>query len=255
MNAQSEQRLKQILRASIGEPYVGKRLKVRNVSRAMPMPTEDGWPRRILDFGAEDATFVYWLADRYPNAVISAVDLDQAAMDVCRDLIPAKYAGRVDFVTDLLPDFLDATASMIVAFDVLEHIEDDRAILAEFVRILEPNGELFIHVPRDQWMDEHGIVTRIPDSEAWTINAGHVRTGYSAERLTEMVADTGLEVVETDMWVRRWGTRAFTFYSRVEDPPVARILSIPFTDLAAVLDRRRPSDEGNTVWLRARKPA
>jgi hypothetical protein len=39
MNAQSEQRLKQILRASIGEPYVGKRLKVRNVSRAMPMPT------------------------------------------------------------------------------------------------------------------------------------------------------------------------------------------------------------------------
>jgi SAM-dependent methyltransferase len=255
MKAETEQRLKQLIRFSIGEPYVGKRLKMRSVSRAMPPSDGGAWPRRILDFGTEDATFVYWLADRYPDAIVSAVDLDDDAMTTCRDLIPTKHAGRVFFLTDPLSGFLDETISMITAFDVLEHIEDDSETLAEFARILEPNGELFLHVPRDQWTDANGSVVKLPDSDAWKVNAGHVRTGYSPESLVQMVTDAGLEVVDTELWVRRWGVRAFSVYDRFEHPPVARFLTLPFTDIASVLDRRRPRDEGNTVWLRARKPA
>jgi hypothetical protein len=48
--------------------------------------------------------------------------------------------------------------------------------------------------------------------------------------------------------------RAFSLYMRVERFVPLRLLTIPFTDLAAVLDRRRPADEGNTVWLHARRP-
>lgn len=255
MKAETEQRLKQLIRFSIGEPYVGKRLKLRSVSRAMPASDGGAWPRRILDFGTEDATFVYWLADRYPDAIVSGIDLDDDAMATCRDLIPATYARRVSFLTDALAEFLDETISMITAFDVLEHIEDDRDTLAEFARILEPNGELFLHVPRDQWTSSDGSVVRVPDLDAWQVNAGHVRTGYSPETLVRMVTGAGLEVVDTDLWVRRWGVRAFSVYDRFEHPSIARFLTLPFTDIASVLDRRRPSDEGNTVWLRARKPA
>lgn len=255
MRARTEQQIKQFVRRTIGEPYVGKRLKLRWLNQAMPRSSATHPFGAILDFGTEDATFVYWLADRFPDASVTAIDLDEAAMETCRDLIPASYVDRVEFETTRLEDLPEASFDLITTFDVLEHIEDDVKALGHLARVLRPGGRLLIHVPRDQWTDSHGRVERVPDSEAWQINSGHVRMGYSPKRLSALVADAGLEVVTIDIWVRRWGVRAFSVYGKLESPAPLRLLSVPFTDLAAILDKIRPRSEGNTVWLEARKPA
>jgi 2-polyprenyl-3-methyl-5-hydroxy-6-metoxy-1,4-benzoquinol methylase len=250
----TEQRVKQALRCTIGEPYVGKRLKLRRMARAMPVGAVDEGPMRILDFGTEDATFVYWLADRYPTASVTAIDLDTQAMAICQSLRPSSYATRVEFVATRIEELPSGSFDLITAFDVLEHIDDDGVALTELARVLDRGGDLLIHVPRDQWMDAAGRVERVADADAWQINPGHVRMGYSPERLRDLVRAAGLDVVDIDLWVRRWGVRAHRFYARLEHPAVLRALTVPFTDLAAALDRRRPVDEGNTVWIRARKP-
>ncbi len=78
---QFKQQSKQALRRTVGEPYVGKRLKLRRLNDEMPLLNLH--PRMILDAGAEDATFVYWLADRYPDAIVTAVDIDEVAVASC----------------------------------------------------------------------------------------------------------------------------------------------------------------------------
>jgi hypothetical protein len=110
-----------------------------------------------------------------------------------------------------------------------------------------------VHVPRDQWTTRSGLVHRVADEEAWRINPGHVRHGYSPEGLRRLLTDAGLVVKETQTWVGRWGVLAHTVDTHLERPMVLRLLTIPVTDLCAFLDRRTRSSEGNTVFAWAVK--
>lgn len=249
----SKQQLKQFVRRTVGEPYVGKRMKMFSLGKELDRLALA--PQRILDAGSEDATFVYWLADRYPSAETLAVDVDVAAIEACRRARPARYAGRVEFEATLFADLPEQTFDLITAFDVLEHIEDDRAAAAALFNALRPGGTLLVHVPRDQWTRADGVVERVADDQAWRINPGHVRMGYSPGGLRGLLGGVGFEVDRTELWVRRWGVRAFAVYTRLEPLVPLRLLSLPVTDLCVRLDARRPEAEGNTVFAVARRPA
>lgn len=248
----AKQRVKQVVRRTVGEPYVGKRLKLRSLNQVMP--SLDLEPRSILDAGTEDATFAYWLADRFPSAVVSAVDIDQAAIQACESARPSAYESRVSFRACRFSEIQAESFDLITAFDVLEHIDDDVGALGDLFRALEPGGTLLVHVPRDVWTHRDGRQEVVPDSEAYRINPGHVRMGYSPERLTTLLDDAGFEVADVQLWLRHWGVVAHEVYARVEPVVPLRIATIPITDLASMLDRRRPEAEGNTVFIRAIKP-
>jgi SAM-dependent methyltransferase len=248
----AKQYAKQALRRTVGEPYVGKRLKLRRLPRAMK--TLDT-PRSILDAGAEDATFVYWLADRYPEAQVTAVDIDAAAIAACLEARPSKYADRVHFRVSYFADLEPGSFDLVTAFDVLEHIDDDLGAARDLYAALRPGGTLLVHVPRDRWLTRDGTVHRVPDEDAWQINAGHVRTGYSPERMRALLTDAGFRVLDVQTWVGRWGTLAHSVYSRLEHPTPLRALSLPVTDVCAWLDARNPDMDGNTVFAWAEKPA
>jgi len=43
--------------------------------------------------------------------------------------------------------FADASFDLVAAFDVIEHVEDDRQVFAELTRVLKPDGVLLFSVP------------------------------------------------------------------------------------------------------------
>ncbi len=251
MDLSAKQRLKQVARRTIGEPYVGKRLKMHSLNRVMPTLALD--PRDILDAGAEDATFVYWLADQYPQAQVLAVDIDAAAIEACLVVRPRRYDARVEFRVGSFADLKPESLDLVTAFDVLEHITDDRSAVADLTAALRPGGSLLVHVPRDQWTTRAGEVQRVADEDAWQINPGHVRMGYSPDGMRQLLEGAGLRVVDIQLWLGRWGALAHQVYTRLEHPTPLRLLSVPVTDVCARLDRN-PGDEANTVFAHAIKP-
>ncbi|MEI2779525.1 MAG: class I SAM-dependent methyltransferase [Tetrasphaera sp.] len=251
-SALAKQRAKQLLRRTVGEPYVGKRLKQRAIGRELSRLRLD--PEVVVDAGCEDATFVYWLADRFPRARVVAVDIDAGAVARCAAARPSGYARQVDFRVASFAELASNSADVIAALDVLEHIDDDVAALADLFRALRPGGHLLIHVPRNPWTHADGRVEFVPDEDAWRINPGHVRHGYDPLRLTSLVANAGFEVIDRQLWLRRRSVQAFNFYQRVEHPAPLRLLAVPVTDVLGLLDRRRPEAEGNAIWVVARKP-
>ena len=247
----AKQYVKQVVRRTVGEPYVGKRLKLRNLNRVMPSLHLS--PHAILDAGAEDATFVYWLADRYPEATVTAVDIDRAAMRTCEAARPSAYSNRVLFRAAHFADLDAESFDLITAFDVLEHIEDDFGAIQNLFRTLKHGGTILVHVPRDVFTHLDGRREIVPDDEAYTINSGHVRMGYSPQSLTALLEAAGFDVVDAQLWLRRWGVFAHEVYARIERLVPLRLATIPVTDVASMLDRRRPEAEGNTVFVRAVK--
>lgn len=54
--------------------------------------------------------------------------------------------------------FSDNSYDMVVALDVLEHIDKDKSALVEWLRVLKPNGVILFTVPAYQWLwSDHDV--------------------------------------------------------------------------------------------------
>lgn len=77
----------------------------------------------------------------------------------------------------------------IGAFDVLEHIKEDVAVLGECHRALRPGGLLLLTVPQHRWL-----------WSAYDETAGHVRR-YRKKELEEKLIEAGYEVTQMSSFV------------------------------------------------------
>jgi SAM-dependent methyltransferase len=82
----------------------------------------------------------------------------------------------------------DGAYDLFLAFDVLEHIEDDVLVTAEMFRVLRPGGVALIAVPCDMalW-------------SAHDVASGHVRR-YTRDTLTAVVEKAGLSIDALWSW-------------------------------------------------------
>lgn len=80
------------------------------------------------------------------------------------------------------------SADLVVAFDILEHIVDDKGAAAEIFRVLRPGGRLQIAVPADPrlWSGHDEAV-------------GHVRR-YTRGTLTDLLLGAGFTVESMSSW-------------------------------------------------------
>jgi len=72
----------------------------------------------------------------------------------------------------------------ILAFDVLEHIEDDRAVMREMLGALAPAGTLWISTPALGYSMFPGFLTPYTNRIF-----GHVRNGYTPADLHALIPD------------------------------------------------------------------
>lgn len=82
----------------------------------------------------------------------------------------------------------DASFDLLVAFDVLEHIEEDHLAAAEIFRVLKPGGTALVAVPCDMALwSKHDVAT------------GHFRR-YDRESLTKLIEVAGLTIETLWSW-------------------------------------------------------
>ena len=137
---------------------------------------------RVLDAGCGIGNFVELLRQRTEH--VMAVDLSPKNIAVLRQRFAD--ASNVEVLqTDLDAQRAELRARKVDAIcclDVLEHIEDDAALVESFSGILEPGGTLFIKVPAHAWL--YGSVDKASD---------HFRR-YSRKGLIKLVKGAGFEL-------------------------------------------------------------
>lgn len=88
----------------------------------------------VLEIGGFDG---YWLSKQ------------QAKTKVCVDINPQRKYENVTYIkTDALAlPFADEYFDQVFAFDVIEHVDDDKQFLQELHRVTKPNGQIIISTP------------------------------------------------------------------------------------------------------------
>ena len=163
-------------------------LRSWHIRRELRQLSRSGFhPEHIADAGSGFGQYVYWLSNRYPEARITGLDIKQEQVDDCNQFFSAiNRDGRVRFTyADLTRLEEEKAWDLVLSVDVMEHIEDDRAVFRHLYRALKPGGYLLISTPSDQGgSDVHH------EHEESFIDE-HVRDGYGVKEIDEKLREAG----------------------------------------------------------------
>ncbi len=184
----------------------------------------------LLDVGCGPATITCDLATRVAAVVgIEPVDdiLDKARATAAeRNVFNATF--EVGSVYDLR--FGDDTFDVVHAHQVLQHLTDPAAAIAEMVRVTKPGGLVAVRdadyhamtwhpqpPELDRWMDIYQAVARHNDAEPdasrylieWSLDAGVPRSAITASSDTWLYATDDERAWWADLWADRTVNSAF----------------------------------------------
>jgi SAM-dependent methyltransferase len=97
---------------------------------------------RILDVGTGTGANLRMLRDLKLEHV-TGLDSDELAIQFCA----SKGLGQVQIGDICAMPFESDAFDLVIATDVIEHVEDDRAALSEIARVLRLGGNVLISVP------------------------------------------------------------------------------------------------------------
>lgn len=157
--------------------HVGKRDLVVRILRHWLRPDR---PLALLDMGCGTGAHLLALSQFGPAA---GCDVSPEAVAYCHTRGLAGVVVQTD--PDRLP-FPDASFDLVTALDVIEHIDDDVAMLREIGRVLKPGGAVFITTPAHKilWSVHDESVHHKRRYSRGELHAKLRQAGYVPERST-----------------------------------------------------------------------
>jgi SAM-dependent methyltransferase len=243
----------------LGEIHISGRIRLYHVLRAI---ASLGLPQngvRMLDAGTGRGDIALHFSRLRPGWRVRGIEILQERVDHCCAAAATLGIDNVSFQRgDLLELNANAEYDLITNTDVLEHIEDDRRALANLARALKPGGHLILTFPSDpgrrhlrllQWLERRRGVARGV--------VGHVREGYSPERVRVLLSDVGLEPIRIKWTYGFFGTLAHDIFFILGDSeinPLAFALALPFLLTLTFIEGHTATRHGSALLVVAAKP-
>lgn len=234
------------------------RREIHQIIRSMPSDRVI----EVLDAGTGFGQYAYHVASQYPNTHILAVDVKRDYLENARRFLDQTPEGkRVDVAyEDLTQLEAEGPFDLILSVDVMEHIEDDRAVFRNFEKVLRPGGKVLINTPSDLGgsdVKEEGDTSFIEE---------HVRDGYNLGELKSKLLEAGLQPVRTLYTYGPYGSLAWRMLikypiqmidkSRVTALllPLYYLFAFPAGMLLNAIDVRQHNEKGTGLLVIAEKP-
>lgn len=207
-----------------------------------------------LEIGCGTGFVLNAVRKAFPKAALSGSEIFSAGLEVAARRVPSATMYQMDATSIPFRDEFDAVG----AFDVLEHIVDDAAVLKQVAAALRPGGGLIVTVPQHPWL-----------WSAQDEGAFHVRR-YTARGLRRVVEAAGLEIVRVTSFVslllpllvvsrfRKRAAAHMAEYDALEElhtpPALNAVLERVMTAERALIRLGLSLPAGGSLLLVARKP-
>lgn len=159
--------------------FASRRDAVYDLIQALKLPKTAA----ILEIGCSGGPLMQRLrAHGYTD--ITGIDVSEPAIELAQ----ARGVPHVSVMDGAALKFADARFDLVIASDVLEHIEEEGQALREWKRVLRPGGQLLVFVPAHDYLwSEHDVVNH------------HFRR-YSRRNLVGALTKAGLQVQRSSFW-------------------------------------------------------
>ncbi|MDO7884699.1 class I SAM-dependent methyltransferase [Hymenobacter cheonanensis] len=159
--------------------FASRRDAVFALIQDMQLPTTAA----ILEIGCSGGPLMQRLRQQ-GYADVTGIDVSAPAIELAQ----ARGVPHVSVMDGAALEFADARFDLVIASDVLEHIEDEAKALQEWTRVLRPGGQLLVFVPAHAYLwSEHDVVNH------------HYRR-YSRAGLVAAMVRAGLRPLRSSFW-------------------------------------------------------
>ena len=209
-------------------------------------------PRRALDVGCGNGFILLGLRERFPGLELSGADLRSEGLAYAAARVPGVDLFQMD--ARRMP--FSAEFDAVGAFDVIEHIAEDEAALAEIFRALQPGGCVVLTVP------QHPFLWNPAD------DFSHHQRRYSRRELRAKLAAAGfgpiwatsffsllLPLLLAVRWYQRWRGAPFDPASEVRVGPGNGALELVMRIEEALISWGVRFPAGGSLLMVGRKPA
>lgn len=141
--------------------------------------------RDFLEVGCGTGYVLQGVATAFPGAHICGTEAQTEGLEFAAARVPRATFLQMD--ARHMP--FDREFDVIGAFDVIEHISEDEAVLAQMHRALRPGGNLLLTVPQHPFLWSE-----------YDVRAHHVRR-YTGSELRQKLARAGFEIVKMSSFV------------------------------------------------------
>lgn len=176
---------------------------IRKILKDLIPKIESKHPK-VFDAGTGFAQYSYFIAKKFPNTKILAVDIKDDYLNDAENFFKKLNFKNVDFkIDDLRKINYQNEFDLILCVDVMEHIDDDEKVLRNFFNALKKEGYLIINTPSIYGGSD------VHDAEDESFIGEHFRIGYSKEELTEKLSKAGFEKIDGFYTYGFWGDKAW----------------------------------------------
>jgi SAM-dependent methyltransferase len=150
----------------------------------------------VLDAGSGFGQYTWRMSSRHSGWKIKGIDINTEEIAECNEFLrKTGRAGRILFEYGDLTVFNEIDDyDLIITVDVMEHIDEDEKVFANFSAALKKGGILVISTPSDKGGSD------VHDHKDTSFIDEHVRDGYGREEITsklERAGFTGIRVAYT----------------------------------------------------------
>ena len=227
---------------------------------------ESSGPIRMLDAGTGFGQFSDYVARRWPDIEIDAVDIKDEYLERAELVFEnTGLADRVHFSNeDLTALSKSGPYDLILSVDVMEHILEDVDVFNHFHRVLAPGGVVIINTPSDQGGSDVDPADHV---EGQSFIGEHVRDGYNGEEISNKLQSAGLDTSHILYTYGPAGSLAWKFMikwpMKLLNATWASVVLLPFYYavflipglLLHALDMRKPNKTGTGLLVVAERKA
>jgi SAM-dependent methyltransferase len=160
----------------------------------------------IFDAGMGFGQYSYFMAKRFRESNILAVDVKEEQVEDCKFFFGKRKLNNVKFqIEDLTKTGYDNKFDFILSVDVMEHIVEDEIVFQNFSKALRPGGKLLVNTPSNLG----GSDAHSDDDESFIEE--HARNGYGKEEIIEKVTKAGLKVTKFKYTYGKFGNIYWRF--------------------------------------------
>jgi len=148
--------------------------------------------KRCLDLGSDNG--VVSLLLRKQGGSWASGDLTKETVEAIRGLVETD----VHLVTEDKLPFADAEFDLVVVADMIEHVADETAFVAELARVLKPGATLVVNTPHARDTALRGLRLKLGQTDE---KHGHLRAGYTRESLGSLLRGS-FDISETTTYTK-----------------------------------------------------
>lgn len=154
----------------------------------------------VLDAGSGFGQYSYYVAKKYPDWNVLAVDIKPEQIEDCTQFFQKINFQHVNFEYADLTKFVRGNAfDLVMSVDVMEHIEEDVQVFKNFYKSMRKDGMLVISTPSDQGgsdVHEHHKQDEYENNGSASFIDEHVRDGYNIDEIQEKLKSAGFSKTE-----------------------------------------------------------